>query len=75
MVRLYVVLSPLAKVAAAVAAVGVVLVAYHRLAGAEWASLPGSVLFFGGVLVYFVERIRLVLRRRSEDERDARPPT
>ncbi len=69
---MYVVLSPLAKIAAAVAAVGIALVAYHKLAGAEWASLPGSVLFFGGVLVYFVERIRLVLRRRREGGPDAR---
>jgi hypothetical protein len=69
--RLYVVLSPLAKVAAAIAAVGIALVAYHRLGHASWAELPGSVLFFGGVLVYFVERIRLVLRRRREEQRDA----
>lgn len=68
---MYVLLSPLAKVAAAVAAVGIVLVVYHRLAGAPWAHVTGSVLFFGGVLVYFVERIRLTLRRRREDRRDA----
>jgi hypothetical protein len=65
---MYVVLSPVAKVAAVVAAVGVGLVAYERLGGAGWANLVGSILFFGGVLVYFVERIRLTLRARREDE-------
>ena len=63
---MYVVLSPLAKIAAAVAVVGIVLVLYHRFTGAPWAHLTGTVIFFGGVLVYFVERIRLTLRRRRE---------
>lgn len=61
---MYVVLSPLAKVGASVAAVGIALVVYHRLAGAGWAHVTGSVLFFGGVIVYFVERIRLSRRTR-----------
>ena len=69
MARMYVVLSQLAKGAAAVAGVGIALVLYHRLAGAPWAQLAGSVLFFGGVLVYFVERIRMSLRARKQ-----RPP-
>jgi hypothetical protein len=72
---MYVVLSPLAKVAAAVAGVGIALVLYGKLEGARWAHVAGSVLFFGGVLVYFVERIRLVLRRRREGGPDAGPPT
>lgn len=72
MVRLYVVLSPVAKIAATVAGVGFLLYAYARFREASWAALPGEVLFFGGVLVYFVERIRLALRRRREEQR---PPT
>lgn len=72
MARMYVVLSPLAKIAAAVAAVGIGLVIYHRLARAPWAELVGSILFFGGVGVYFIERIRLVLRAKREGGRDPR---
>lgn len=68
---MYVVLSPLAKVGATAAALGMVLVVYHRLAGAPWAHVAGSVLFFGGAAIYFFERIRLVLRRRREEKRDA----
>jgi drug/metabolite transporter (DMT)-like permease len=66
---MYVVLSPVAKSAAAVAGVGVVLVAWHKFfGGGDWADIVGSVLFFGGVLVYFVERIRLSRRARSDDD-------
>jgi len=68
----YVGLSPLAKIAAAVAGVGIALVVYHRLAGATWAHLAGTVLFFAGVAVYFFERIRMVLRARRDG--GTRPP-
>lgn len=65
MARMYVVLSPLAKVAAAVGMVGGVLVVYDRLSGARWAAIAGAILLFGGALVYFVERIRMAIRNRK----------
>ena len=69
---MYVVLSPVAKVAATVGMVGGILVVYSRVAGAAWAALPGAVLLFGGALVYFIERIRLSLKKR-QDEQDGSP--
>jgi hypothetical protein len=73
MARMYVVLSPLAKGAAGVAVGGILLVAYARFfGGGAWAHTVGSVLFFGGVLVYFVERIRLARRAGSGDGPEAR---
>lgn len=71
MARMYVVLSPVAKVAAAVGMVGGVLVIYDKLSDSSWAAVPGAVLLFGGALVYFVERIRLSLRNRGSDGPDA----
>lgn len=67
MSRMYVVLSPLAKVAATVGMIGGALVVYEKLAGARWAAAPGAVLLFGGALVYFAERIRLSLKKRKDD--------
>jgi hypothetical protein len=64
---MYVVLSPVAKIAAAVGMVGGLLVVYDRLSDTSWAALPGAVLLFGGALVYFVERIRLSLKKRDAD--------
>jgi len=69
--KMYVVLSPAAKIAAAVGMVGGALVVYEKLAGARWAAIPGAVLLFGGALVYFVERIRLSLKKRDDDEPNA----
>jgi len=68
---MYVVLSPLAKIAATVGMVGGVLVVYNRMAGAAWAATPGAVLLFGGALVYFVERIRLSMKKRDGDDPNA----
>lgn len=68
MARVYVVLSPLAKIAATVGMVGGVLVVYDKLSGARWAALAGAVLLFGGALVYFIERIRMSLRKRRDDD-------
>jgi hypothetical protein len=73
MARLYVTLSRTAKIAAAVAAAGMVLVVYHRMVGAPWAFKAGTVLFFGGVIVYFAERIRLTLRARKAPKPPQRP--
>lgn len=67
MARMYVVLSPVAKIAATVGMVGGVLVVYDRLSDSSWAALPGAVLLFGGALVYFIERIRLTMRKRDAD--------
>jgi hypothetical protein len=69
---MYVVLSPVAKVAATVGIVGGLLVVYDRVSDSSWAALPGAVLLFGGALVYFVERIRLTMKKRDAD---GPPPT
>jgi len=68
MARVYVVLSPVAKIAAAFGMVGGVLVVYDKMSESSWAAIPGAVLLFGGALVYFVERIRLSLRKREDEE-------
>lgn len=65
---MYVVLSPLAKVAATVGMVGGVLVVYDRLSDSTWAATPGAVLLFGGALVYFIERIRLSSKKRADGD-------
>jgi hypothetical protein len=70
---MYVVLSPVAKIAATVGMIGGALVVYDRISGSSWAAIPGAVLLFGGALVYFVERIRLSLRKRDGDGPDASP--
>lgn len=67
MTRVYVVLSPAAKIAATVGMAGGVLVVYDRLSDSSWAGIPGAVLLFGGALVYFIERIRLTLKKRDAD--------
>jgi hypothetical protein len=66
--KMYVVLSPVAKIAATVGMIGGALVVYEKLKGAHWAAIPGAVLLFGGALVYFAERIRLSLKNRDKDE-------
>jgi hypothetical protein len=68
---MYVVLSPVAKVAATVGMVGGALVVYDRISDSSWAAIPGAALLFGGALVYFVERIRLTLKKRDADGPDA----
>jgi hypothetical protein len=65
LVRLVLRLSRLGKIAATVAGIGGLLAVYGRLANVPWAALAGSLLLFGGALVYFVERWRMVRRRRD----------
>jgi hypothetical protein len=59
LVRLVVRLSRLAKIAATVAMLGAGLTVFGRLKGAPWAGGVGTVMLFGGVIVYFIERLRL----------------
>ncbi|MHC4547807.1 MAG: hypothetical protein ACYTEZ_03435 [Planctomycetota bacterium] len=68
MVRLVLRLSPLAKAAALVALLGAVLAVYGRLETVGWATLVGTVLLFGGAIVYYVERFRMIRRRRTNAE-------
>jgi len=57
-------LSPLAKIAAAVGCAGGLLTVYGNLKDVEWASKVGAVALFGGAIVYFIERMRMLTRRR-----------
>lgn len=65
MVRLVVRLSPLAKGAVLAALVGGVLWIWGGLEGVEWATAVGTIVFFGSAIVYYVERFRMIKRRRN----------
>jgi len=65
MVKLVLRVSPIAKAAVTVACVGVGLALYGRLRHAGWANGVGSAMFFGGAVVYVIERFRSVRRRRD----------
>jgi len=67
LVRLVLRLSRLAKIAAAVAAVGGLLAVAGRLTGRDWANVAGSVMLFGGGAVYLVERLRAIRGRSKSD--------
>lgn len=69
MVRLVVRLSPLAKGAALVALVGGVLWVWGGLGGIGWMHAVGTLVFFGGAIVYYIERFRMIKRRRDTTER------
>jgi hypothetical protein len=60
--------TPLAKIAATVGGVGAALAIYGKLQGVFWASGVGAGLLFAGAIVYYVERFRM-MRRRREPER------
>jgi len=62
-VRLVVTLSPLAKIAATVGCVGGGLAIYGNLQDADWATKVGTLLLFGGAIVYFIERMRMLTRK------------
>jgi hypothetical protein len=57
-------LSPLAKWAATAGCAGGALGIYGRLEEVRWATIAGTVLLFGGAIVYFVERVRMSRRAR-----------
>jgi len=69
LVRLVLRLTRLAKGAALATIVGILLAVYGRLSKTPWAGGVGSVLFFGGVLVYFVERLRMTRLRHRPDRK------
>lgn len=69
MVRLVVRLSPLAKGATVVALIGGVLWIWGGLDDIAWAKAAGGVVFFGGAIVYYIERFRMFKRRRDTTER------
>ena len=78
MVRLVIRLSPLAKIAATVAMIGGGLAVYGRLQHVRWVGGVGTVLLFGGVLVYYFERFRMMRARSREraaqdTDREERP--
>ena len=62
MVKLVLKLSPFAKLAATVAAIGGVLAIYGLLRDVAWAHNWGRALLFGGAILYLIERIRMKLR-------------
>ena len=63
-------LSPLAKIAATVGCVGALLAIYGNLRDVVWASKAGPVALFAGAVVYFIERMRMLTRKRPPG-----PPT
>lgn len=69
MVRLVVRLSPLAKGAVLVALIGGVLWIWGGVEGVPWATAAGTVVFFVGAIVYYVERFRMIRRRRNATKR------
>ena len=62
MVKLVLKLSPFAKFAASVAAIGGVLALYGLARDIAWAEKWGRALLFGGAILYLIERIRMKLR-------------
>jgi hypothetical protein len=66
LVRLVLRLSPLAKGATLVALVGGVLWIWGGLERIGWMTVVGTVVFFGGAIVYYIERFRMIKRRRDE---------
>ena len=77
MVRLVVSLSRIAKIAATVAMVGGGMVVYGKLQQARWVGGFGTVLLFGGVIVYYFERFRMMRarsRQRAAEDADRERP-
>ena len=64
MVRLVVRLSPLAKGAALAALVGAVLWIWGGLKDIDWMSGVGTLVFIAGAMVYYVERFRMIRRKK-----------
>lgn len=68
MVRLVVRLSPLAKGATVVALIGGVLWVWGGLDDIAWAKAVGTLVFFAGAIVYYIERFRMIKRRRNASD-------
>ena len=69
MVKLVLRLSKLAKGAFVVSLVGCALALYGKQKGVAWAGGTGSIMFFGGVVVYLIERMRMLrTRQRPRDD-------
>jgi len=64
-------LSPLAKGAALVALIGGVLWVWGVFKGVGWAHAVGTIVFFGGAIVYYIDRFRLFKRRRPDGDEPA----
>ena len=75
MVRIVISLTTTAKIAASCAGIGGVLAVYGRAQDTPWAGGLGTVMLFGGALVYYVERYRMIRNRRRpsapDDDGDA----
>ena len=75
MVRIVIRLTTLAKIAAGVAAIGGGLAIYGNLKQVSWAGGVGTIMLFGGAIVYYFERYRMITRRRRElREESSRQP-
>jgi len=70
LVRLVVRLSPLAKGAALAALIGGVLWVWGGSQKIGWMTVVGTVVFFAGAIVYYVERFRMIRRRRADRTED-----
>jgi hypothetical protein len=69
LVRLVLRLSPLAKGATLVALIGGVLWVWGGIKDIDWMTAVGTVVFLGGAIVYYIERFRMIKRRRDESGR------
>jgi hypothetical protein len=67
LVRLTLSLTRTARIAVTVAAIGAGLALYGKLQVVDWAAVAGTVLLFGGAIVYYVERLKMFRRRRDGD--------
>jgi len=73
LVKLVIRLSKLAKIAAASAMVGGCLAIYGKINNVPWMGGVGTVLLFGGAVVYYFERFRM-LRARTRARTEAEKP-
>ena len=67
-------LSPVAKGAFVVALIGCGIAVYGRQTDTTWASAAGSVMLFGGAIVYLIERARAITRRSRQSSASTSAP-
>ena len=67
MVKLVIRLTLAAKIAASVAAVGGGMAIYGKTQNIEWMGGAGTLLLFGGAIVYYFERFKMLKARRRKD--------
>lgn len=70
MARLVLRVSALAKAAALVAMIGGGVAVYGKMKGVAWASGAGTLMLFGGAIVWYIERFRMFKARRRPQSSD-----